>query len=258
MYLLYLDASGDPGWPPITAPGLEALGGKSSNRWYVLAGLCLDDTRWNAARDVARRLVEKYFAPPLPPSRELRYSSLLSGAAPYSKLSPADRSRLADEVFATLSGLNPVLFGIAIDKQRHRELHGGRAFSPDSWAIQLLCPRFHKFLERQKAFGVFMMDAEEKRKESRLWKTIEAGREDGIVLPGPSSPFRRTNTKLERLVENVLFLRSDTSDLIQFADCCSGAIWRHFELADSGRFKQIEPLFDRVGTSVYGLKVWPP
>lgn len=241
-----------------TRLAVKHWGGKSSNRWYVLAGLCLDDSRWNPARDVARHIVGKYFNAPLPPSRELRYSSLLSGAPPYDRLSPADRIRLADEVFATLAVLNPVLFGVAVDKRAHRLKYGARALRPDSWAIQLLCPRFHKFLDRQNGLGVLMMDSEERRKESRLWKAVELGREGGIVIPsGPLAPYTRSNTKLERLVENVLFLKSDSSDLIQIADCCSGAIWRHVELGDSARFNQIQPLFDHVGTTVYGLKTWP-
>ncbi len=102
-----------------------------------------------------------------------------------------------------------------------------------------------------------MMDAEERRKEGRLWKTVERGREEGIVIRAGPLAYPRTNTKLERLVENVLFLRSDSSDLIQIADCCSGAIWRNFELSESSRFTQIKPLFDHVGDTMYGLKTWP-
>jgi hypothetical protein len=249
VYLLYLDASGDPGWP--------RPDGKSSNKWYVLAGLCLDESRWSSARNVARKLVEKYFSSPLPPSRELRYSALLAGAPPYDRLSPTDRERLTDEVFATLTALDPVLFGIAIDKAGHRQKYRERAIPPDSWAMQLLCPRFHKFLERKDGLGVLMMDAEERRKEGRLWKTVERGREEGIVIRAGPLAYPRTNTKLERLVENVLFLRSDSSDLIQIADCCSGAIWRNFELSESSRFTQIKPLFDHVGDTMYGLKTWP-
>jgi hypothetical protein len=107
LYLLYLDASGDPGWPPPD--------GKSRTSWYVLAGLCLEESKWNPARAHATEIVERYFPPPTPPPRELRYSSLRAGARPYDSLTPANRVRLADDVFDAIRQLNPVLFAIAID-----------------------------------------------------------------------------------------------------------------------------------------------
>jgi Protein of unknown function (DUF3800) len=251
MYLLYLDASGDPGWIPPD--------GRSPTRWYVLAGLCLEESKWGTAKATAAHLAEKYFRLPLPRPRELRYSSLRGGVKPYDKLDSAARVELMDDVFAALTGLGPVLFGVAVDKGAHRAAYGSGAFDPDSWSLRLLLPRFHKFLERQNTFGAIMMDSEERRKEGRLWKTVEAGREDGIVLPATApSPYARTSTKLERLVENVLFLRSESSYMIQFADFCAGAIWTHFERGDSDRFKQLVPLFDHVGPTNYGLKVWQP
>lgn len=251
MYFLYLDASGDPGWPP--------PGGKSKTNWYVLAGLCLEESKWIPARTAAKKVVEKYFPTPTPPPRELRYSSLRAGQKPYDTLTAANRGALADGVFAALRGLEPVIFAIAIDKRAHQARSGTRAFPPDSWAIQLLCPRFHRFLERKQAYGALMMDAEERRKDGRLWTTVERGRKSGIVIPaGPASPFVRSNTTLDRFVENVLFLKSDDSHLIQFADFCSGAVWTHFELGDSARFNELSPFFDGVGSTVYGLKKWPP
>ena len=250
MYLLYVDASGDPGWP--------LPEGKSKTKWYVLAGLCLDESRWKSAHQVSRRLISKYFSFPYPKPRELRYSSLRAGHGPYEHLTPERRAQLTDEVFATLGGLDPTLFAVAVNKERHRAKYKERAYPPDSWAMRLLLPRFHKFLDRKDAFGAVMMDAEERRKEGRLWRTVEIGRENGIVIPtGPSSGYQRTNTKLERVVENVMFLKSDTSDLIQLADFCCGAVWAHFEKGDASRFKQIYPMMDRVDEIVYGFKVWP-
>ena len=108
-------------WTRAETPAGLGLTGRARTNGTVLAGLCLDESRWSSARNVARKLVEKYFSSPLPPSRELRYSALLAGAPPYDRLSPTDRERLTDEVFATLTALDPVLFGIAIDKAGHRQ-----------------------------------------------------------------------------------------------------------------------------------------
>ena len=107
---------------------------------------------------------------------------------------------------------------------------------------------------------MFIMDAEEAKKDAKLRQLITDARELGIVLQSAINPDpMRTDTKLPRVVESVMFVRSEHSIGLQLADFCGHAVWRHFERKQSDRFHQLEPLLakDALGNPV-GLKKWPP
>jgi len=248
MHFLYLDASGDPGWcPPV---------GRSATKWYVLLGLSFEESVWEKAHQKTKEIVNAHLPFPLANLRELRYSSLLAGAPPYDQMTPLQRKNLADDLFALILDLKPVLFAAAIQKEKHRAQYGVNALSPSVWALQLIAPRFHKYLLRIDARGIFIMDAEETKKDAKLKELIQTAREHGIVLKSSFRPFLG-NTKLPRIIESVLFEDSRESPGLQLADFCSHAVWKHFERGKSYRFNQIYPLFDSHGGVVYGLKTWP-
>jgi hypothetical protein len=169
-------------------------------------------------------------------------------------MTPLQRKELADEVFELVLRLKPVLFAAAIQKAKHHARYFQNAISPDIWALQLIAPRFHKFLERINARGIFVMDEEETKKDTRLKKLIQGAREQGIVL---SSALPLTNTKLPRLIESVFFTTSQECSCLQLADFCGHAVWKHKERGLSYRFKQIHSLFDEHNGITYGLKEWP-
>src|SRR6266705_1172975 len=102
MFLLYLDASGDPGWPPPI--------GKSANQYYVLGGLALEERAWSEADSKSKSVIAKHFPFGSPLPRELRYTSLIAGAPPFHRLKRIERKRLADEVFDLIASLEPTLF----------------------------------------------------------------------------------------------------------------------------------------------------
>lgn len=248
LHFLYLDASGDSGWCPPH--------GKSATKWYVLLGLALEESVWITTHEKVKALVGKYL-PGVPfNARELRYSQLIAGAPPYDKLSGREKKALSDEVFELLIELKPALFAAAIDKTAHKSRYGYYAIAPNVWALQLIAPRFHKYLVRNDARGIFVMDAEERRKDAKLKELIQNAREQGVVLTS-TNPLL-TNTKLPRIVESVIFVNSDESPAIQLADFASHAIWRHYERKQSDRFNQIRKLFDADLGVEYGLKVWQP
>ena len=250
MQLLYLDASGDPGWPPPA--------GRSRTRWYVLAGLSLDDEKWNLAHRRADAILDEYFGSRDLLCRELRYSSLISGKHPYDRLGETERKHLADATFDLLTEIDPVLFAAAIDKGAYREEHGETAISPKIWALRLVAPEFDAYLSRKGATGMMIMDAEETRKDRELKQLIKEARKRGITLPvaiAGNPPL--TRTKLPNLIESVIFVDSEDSRLIQLVDFCAHAIWSHYEKGKSSRYLQIQRYFDHADGTARGLRVWP-
>ncbi len=251
MHLMYLDASGDPGWPPPA--------GRSATKYYVLGGLVLEEERWAVADSESKMLIAKYFPFGSPSPRELRYASLIAGAEPFNRLSRPDRKKLADDTFQLIKGLDPTLFAIAIDKLAHWNKYD-RPYNPKTWAMQLMAPRFEKFLARKDSRGMFIMDEEEAKRDAKLRQLITDARELGIVLQSAINPDPlRTDTKLPRVVESIFFARSEHTIGLQLVDFCAHAVWRHFERNQSNRFHEIEPLLDKDSQgNVVGLKKWPP
>ena len=250
VQLLYLDASGDPGWPPPA--------GRSRTRWYVLAGLSLDDEKWNMAHWRVDRILHDHFGTRNLQCRELRYSSLVSGVRPFDALTNIERRMLADDIFKLIGDLKPVLFAAAIDKTSHKARFGRDAISPKIWALQLVATRFDRHLSRKGTNGIMMMDAEEARKDRLLKELINESRRRGMIPQSPAleSQFAM-KAKLTNLIESVLFVDSRDSPMIQLVDFCSYAIWNHFENRRSMRFEQLRRLFDSTDGDVHGLGIWP-
>jgi len=248
MHLLYLDASGDPGWPPPY--------GMSRTKWYVLAGLSLEENLWKKADESVRSILNKHNLNWLTDFRELRLSTILAGAHPFETLGRGNRRILVDDIFNLVANLKPVLFYSAIDKAKHYAKYGANAYSPHVWAFQLICPRFHKYLERVDGLGIFVMDPEERKHDAKLKELIKNAKQQGIVLTSSFNPFL-SNTQLPRIIESVLFVQSQDSPGIQLADFCSHATWKYYERGMKLRYNQIAGLLDNAGGTVYGSKVWP-
>jgi len=91
MQLLYLDESGDPGWPPPY--------GKSQTEWFVLAGLSLEDNKWRSVNEQFVKIVRTNFGISYG-NFDLKYSALTTKypVPPYDKLNNVQKLQLADDI----------------------------------------------------------------------------------------------------------------------------------------------------------------
>ncbi len=256
MFLLYLDASGDVGWCPPH--------GGSRTQYYVLGGLALREERWPDAFKGVNEIVEGHLRPKKgfkkllwsPRSVELKYSALVHGSGPYDGLKDVEKKALADDVFNLIKSLRPTLFAIVVNKVKHKKKYGDRAFRPDHIGVRFIAPRFQKFLVRRRSYGMMLMDREQAPRERRLKKIIQDARAYGIVLQSPLDPYR-TDTNLSRVVEDIAFLDSKESRLIQLADFVAHTVWVKHQWRRKDRFNQISPLFDSYQGRAYGIREWP-
>lgn len=248
MILLYLDESGDPGWPKPF--------GKSPFTWFVLAGMSLEDNQWKDVNEEYIKIIKKHFGSSFG-NFDMKYSALTAGVPPYDKLSGIQRLNLADDIFNLILDTEPVLFAIVINKLAHKRYYGRKAHWPKQLALRFIAPRFHKYLERIKEYGIFVMDEEERKSDKHLKEMIQRARERGIILQSFLDPFR-TNTRLPWLIESILFVPSEDSPRIPLADFCSHSVWLKYERGYHKRFDQIKHLFDNDSGNVYGLKEWVP
>jgi hypothetical protein len=255
MHFLYLDASGDPGWPPPY--------GKSRTKWYVLAGLSLVENRWSSIHDQIKSQLESSLGFTLGDFRKLRLTTILSRAPPYDQMDKNEVESFVEAIFDVLIRNKPRLFAAAVNKRAHYEKYklpihppSTRALPAHLWALQLIAPRFHKYLDRIDALGIFVMDTEERTRQRQLQKLIVDARDSGIVLKSPFKPGL-TDTNLPRLIESVLFVDSQVSLGVLLADFCSHAIWRKLEKGQDRWHRKILQLFDEYQGRVYGYKQWP-
>ena len=250
-YTLYLDSCGDPGW---CAPN-----GKSTVKYYVIAGLALTSSAdVNASLEV-NRILSKYIsdAESRGYKREICYHHLIRGKDQYEKLSNAERLAMANEIFDLILQLKPVLFATVVNKVRLKERYGFRAYDAKIYGIQATMHRFAMFLKRQtNGIGNVMMDAEEYKKDHLLQEMVRTFKTRGIIMRGWSyQPHYEEN--LERILNTIAFSDSDLSTGIQLADICSRTTWQYYEHMLSIRYTQLAPLWNREGSRIYEPSIVP-
>lgn len=247
MRFLYMDASGDTGWPKPY--------GSSTTNFYCLFGISIDPEKY--LFDIRKEIdstINKFF--PQNPPKELKYSWLVSGKNEFSKLDKPGRKKLADDVFNIIKKINPTLFGVVIEKKAHYEKYVS-PIDPREYALRVMLGRFTKYLERTSELGVAIADSEDKKTIDKL-RIAELGfRKNGIVIMPSNSNYSSRN-KLQLLVENILYQDSTFSRAVQLADFGAYALASKYEKHKDRRFNEIKPLFDMVNDKCYGLYVWPP
>jgi hypothetical protein len=237
MYLLYLDGSGDPAWVPPH--------GKSTATHYILAGVCIRDTEWLACNEKVHSVLTSYFGKSIPKDRELHRSFLLYGKEPFNNLSEADRRSLDNDVFQAIEEIKPTLFAASIDKAALKNKYGDNAIKPDHLALRFLSFGFNMFLSRKKEHGIIIMDECEAKKDGNLKDLICDAHENGFPLRQASMrPVARSQTKLNWIVESVMFTPSKDCHLVQLSDFLANAMFANYVRKEPERFKQLRQYFD--------------
>ncbi|MEM2922886.1 MAG: DUF3800 domain-containing protein [Candidatus Nitrosocaldus sp.] len=236
MRMLYLDSAGDAGLPNRS---------KTTNKYYVLAGLAIEPARWYYIDQRIKDILEKYFRPlGINPPKELKYSEIHHKKHPYDKLH--NRNMLVDDIFSLIQDIDAVLFSIIVDKNKHVNRYINPE-KPNILALRYIAPRFSKYLQRINDFGIIIYDAEEHHVNKELKDFLIRGRDDGIVL----DPIYGQN-RLENIIGTLLFEESHTSPPLQLADFIARTVFLKYERNNTKRFDQIQHLFDQ-----YGIKEVP-
>ena len=249
MYFLFADASADPGWPKPY--------GASPSKYYVLAGLCIPETKVRDMESLLDSVKQKHILAKGLKLKEFKYSALIAAKSePWKNLTDVERKQVADDIFDALLKLDPVIFAIVIDKLAHRAKYN-YPHRPDTLSMRFLMPRYQKFLDRKSEKGVIIIDPSTKNSDDEIKQMLSDSKKSGVVLQSFLSPDPfRTNTKLPS-VTSTFFSPSEDSAGIQFVDFIAYSIWSHFERRKSTRFGQIKPFFDNDKGITYGLKKWP-
>lgn len=254
QYMLYLDAAGDPGWPPPF--------GKSRVEWYVLAGLAIDPENDLKAKIESEKLLEQY-VPNTERSKwpeknfEIHYHDIIFGLNIFSHLQDFERKELSDNIFKLIIDCKPILFATAINKTQLKRKYGVYAYAPKILAMQATIHRFSMFLDRENLIGSAMVDEEEYKKDKEVRALVHQLRRYGATIRGINYQPMREN-KLKRVLNAISLSPSEMSTGIQLSDVCSRTIWAHYEKKKSDRFHQLSGIFDKDGKRTYEPSVIPP
>ena len=250
---MYLDAAGDPGWPPPF--------GKSRVRWYVLAGFALAPDDDYQTKQKAEKLLQEY-VPDSERSKwpdhnyEIHYHDIIYGKNIFSHLQDPTKKEISDKIFKIIEDSKPVLFATAINKTQLKHVYGSNAYDPRSLAMQSTIHRFAMHLEANQQLGTSIVDEEEYKKDKEIRKLIHQLRRHGASIRGRDYQPRNEN-RLERILNALNSSPSEMSTGIQLADVCSRSIWSHFENRKSNRYNQLAPFFDRGRSGVFEPSVIP-
>lgn len=229
MYLLYLDGSGS-----IHSP---------TDDYVVLAGIAIHETKAHFLTSALDLLAEEV-APGEGADVEFHASAMLGGrGARWRGLTKEARSGLLIRALELGVRMHKAsLFGAVVHKA---------SISPDDpyeYAFEQIANRFDLFLRRlylsgERHRGVLIVDddAYEKRFQRLARDFRTAGHRWG---------------KLANLAEVPLFVRSDASRLVQYADLVAFALFRHFQSQDDRFFRIIEGAFQ--GAKSDGLVHYAP
>ncbi len=227
MHLLYLDDSGSVG--------------NANDRHIVLAGLCVEEKVPHWLSQSMDQLAEKIW-PDSPHSLEFRGTDIRGGKKHWRGVGKTDRQTAyieALKILAATSASKVRLFGVAV----HRD-----ACEPDDpmeFAFEQIASRFDMYLGRlhkqgNTQRGLFILD-------KSSYETSLQG------LAKHFKDFGHRWGNLHNLCDVPLFVDSQATRLIQYADLIAHALRRYVENGDSTYFDIISHKFDALGGKKVGL-----
>jgi len=242
MYMMFVDESGDPGYPK---------DGKW-HRWrgsthFARVGVVIHGWKWRAWNG---RLMQFKRNRGLTWDAEIRASDIRKGRGAFVGWDK-DRRDFFLEDLAELIGLarDITLLGVSIDKRSVDTTKKDRLVKPQIRSLELLLERYNLFLGDQKdKSGIVVLDATKEENDDNL-------RYFQSFLLAHSRRLRPLH-----IVEGTFFAKSHTSNLIQIADVCTNLFYREMSRGGGGRpYRHIYPRFWRRNRRVkgYGIREWP-
>lgn len=241
MYLVFIDGSGNTGMH---------LHHPTSTEYYLVA-LAVHGSCARALEDAAGEVLARHFGEA---SRragfECKGSDLYRGEGPCAGMRPADRVALYAELLGLLAGHYAWVTWVGIDKACLARRYA-TPMHPHKLAFIYLVEQIETFLRSRPDFGLIVSD-EEKEVETQVVEDLRRYKETGT-----SFGFRPTD--LTRIVDNVHWVKSHNSRLMQLADLCAYLCQR--QSRDRGKTSAtalaIQTLWEQLSPRIWGGKLWP-
>ena len=241
MYLVFLDGSGNTGLN-LSHP---------TSTVYLLMALAVDGRTARGLEDAMTAILHGRFGPACrTPGFECKGSDLYRGQGPCAAMPPAERISLYAELVGLLERHGAELIWVAIDKPRLAKKYS-TPIHPHKLAFIYLVEAVEKFLRGRREFGLLVSD-EEKEVEQQLMEDLSRYKETG-------TSFGYTPLELRCIVDNVHWVKSHNSRLLQLSDCCAYLCQRYHR--DRGKTtasaRAVQELWEGVAGRVWRGRIWP-
>lgn len=249
MLIMYIDESGNT--IPLSQNGTKFL---------VLTGCIIHEDKIPKIESEFRKIKNKYFQNPdiEVKSNFLRYANPdLKESSP---LKLNDREKYDDfeaDMTKFLKNIPVTLYSVVIDKKAYWQQYPSQ--NPYDIAYVFLIERFQKYLEKEKGYGIAIIDPREGQVEKHFIGQ-ELDRIHNKLRWDPEGFW----SKCPNIIERLLFSTSDKTVGIQLADLYCYPVFHVFEYNKKGneywRFNELSlsKLYKQSGVlDGYGLKFFP-
>lgn len=242
MYLVFIDGSGNTGMQ-LDHPTCTA---------YFLVALAVHGKYARALEDAATEVLARYFGDGCRrPGFECKGSDLYRGQGPCAAMRPADRVALYGELLALLEAHHASVIWVCIDKPRLARRYA-TPMHPHKLAFIFMVEQVEKFLRQRGDFGLIVSD-EEKEVENQVIEDLSRYKEMG-------TSFGYNPIELRCIVDNVHWVRSHNSRLMQLADVCAYLCQR--QLRERGKTsagaQAVQRLWESISSRIWRGKIFPP
>lgn len=242
MHMMFVDESGDPGYPP---------GGKwgpwGGSTHFVRVGVIIHGWKWKAWHD---RLTRFKSNRGLTWDAEIKASDIRRGKGAFVGWDQARREFFLRNLMEFVGGnLDVTLLGVVIDKRQVDTTKGDRLVKPEVRSLELLLERYNFFLGNQRdKSGIVILDPTKEKSDDNL------RRFQSFLLA------QSERLKPLHIVEGAFFAKSHTSNLIQIADVCTNVLYRQVTRGGNTReYRAMQKRFWRHRRRLMGvgIKNWP-
>lgn len=242
MYMMFVDESGDPGYPK---DGDWSKWGGSTH--FARVGVVLHGLKWRTWNE---KLVSFKRNRGLTWDSEIKASDLRQGRGAFAGWAKDRRDFFLKDLVDRISGAEELtLLGVVIEKKKVDLTRKPRLIKPEVRSLELLLEMYNSFLDEQRfKAGVVVLDPTKEQNDDNL-------RYFQSFLQAHSG-----NLQPLRIVESTFFAKSHTSNLIQVSDVCTNLLYR-FEARGANRaeYKMLEKRFWKRNGRIkgIGLRTWP-
>lgn|GEM_PF-1006338 len=260
MHILYVDESGDDGFP---ADNIFSPDRTPSNK-FIRTGLIIHDRKWKRINDA---IADFKFRQQIPRDVELHATEIRRGKKKitdsrtgrrrevsnwYGQKYPEtnERMNLLKDCCKLIDSIEDItLIFIIIDKTQISTTFPGYRKIPKDNSWEFLIERYNLFLNNAKdKVGIIISDAVEHNIE-------KTHREFARAIYTQSS-----HVKEFHFIESIMFEPSESSNLLQLVDIASYASFRKFNSNDSSLYDELKDRIMKNNQGMIegaGLKVWP-
>lgn len=242
MFMMFVDESGDPGYPH--GGNWKNWGGSTH---FARVGVIIHGWKWKGWNT---RLMDFKKNNGLIWDAEIKAAHIRQGKGAFVGWDPQRRAFFFQSLLNLVGG-NPdiSLLGVIIDKKLVDTSKGDRLIKPEVRSLELLLERYNLFLDRQRdKCGIVILDP------------VKESSDDNLRYFQSYLLTASEHMQPNHVVEGTFFAKSHTSNLIQIADVCTNVFYRRMtSQLVSAEFKAIQGRFWQQNNRVqgYGIKKWP-